>query len=438
LSNRMAELQAVPAFVDRIEFIKSRNRTKADFFERFTKQIKCDDTDFDTLITQAYSVRQQLLSTGLFNSVKMTIDTTEMYEHKTENGYQIIYEVDEKLVHLNTSANLDPQSGNPDTSFKVGFPNLLGRGEQLKLEIGREFMQYERATSVLPNVSASFQKMCHNQKTSITAAILHRYHEKDWSNVTEENLTGELRVAHGVGEYWRMAGAVKSRLINLLGLSDKDIPLELREQFGYAKKHSIELEATRDTTKDYLSTVVPLGGAISRMAHEFWHNGCKTTLSFAYFKTLREGLTAKLELQSGVVKARGSLHHSDKFFLGGQNNLRGFEVNSYGPRDSGCAMGGEAMVHVGGHLYSSLQFISDVLGGVLNRVVSPSFALHAFATAGNVNSMENILKDKAGLASSFGVGVVCAIVSGLNFEVNCVKTSQDAKFKFNSGFNVSM
>ena len=55
-------------------------------------------------------------------------------------------------------------------------------------------------------------------------------------------------------------------------------------------------------------------------------------------------------------------------------------------------MGGEAMVHVGGHLYSSLQFISDVLGGVLNRVVSPSFALHAFATAGNVNSMENILK----------------------------------------------
>jgi len=101
-------------------------------------------------------------------------------------------------------------------------------------------------------------------------------------------------------------------------------------------------------------------------------------------------------------------------------------------------MGGEAMVHVGGHLYSSLQFISDVLGGVLNRVVSPSFALHAFATAGNVNSMENILKDKAGLASSFGVGVVCAIVSGLNFEVNCVKTSQDAKFKFNSGFNVSM
>ena len=101
-----------------------------------------------------------------------------------------------------------------------------------------------------------------------------------------------------------MAGAVKSRLVNLLGLSDKDIPLELREQFGYAKKHSIELEATRDTTKDYLSTVVPLGGAISRMAHEFWHNGCKTTLSFAYFKTLREGLTAKLELQSGVVKVQ--------------------------------------------------------------------------------------------------------------------------------------
>ena len=46
--------------------------------------------------------------------------------------------------------------------------------------------------------------------------------------------------------------------------------------------------------------------------------------------------------------------------------------------------------------------------------------------------------DFSGFATSFGVGVVIAIVQGLNFEINWVRTSQNKNFKFNSGFTVSI
>lgn len=50
-------------------------------------------------------------------------------------------------------------------------------------------MQYEKNNSILPNVSAEFAKLCANGKTAIVAQILHQYHEKEWSNISEGNFT---------------------------------------------------------------------------------------------------------------------------------------------------------------------------------------------------------------------------------------------------------
>ena len=42
--------------------------------------------------------------------------------------------------------------------------------------------------------------------------------------------------------------ASSSRLVNMLGLSSAPVPLSLREQFGYAKKNALNLEAVYDGT----------------------------------------------------------------------------------------------------------------------------------------------------------------------------------------------
>ena len=38
----------------------------------------------------------------MFKNVFLTIDTSDMYDTKSSNGYQLIYEVEEKLVKAGT------------------------------------------------------------------------------------------------------------------------------------------------------------------------------------------------------------------------------------------------------------------------------------------------------------------------------------------------
>lgn len=433
----MSEL-VVPAVVDRIDIIQSHGRTKTDYLERFTKKITCEETDFNTLIGEAYAVRQEMQATGLFKSVKLTVDTSEMYENASPNGYQLIFEVEEKLLNAATSTQLDPKSGNPDASINLKFPNLFGRGEQLKFEIGREFMQYEKNNSILPNVAAEFNKTFEDNKTSFVTQIIHNYQEKEWSNVTEENMTGKMRIGHQLSQSTNLSLSIQSRLLNVLGLSDKDIPLSLREQFGYSKKHSVLLDAVHNTTSQYSTTVVPLGGSITKLNNEIWKDGFRSSFNYSKFHTILDGLTAKFEAAAGYVSSKSDIHQSDKFYIGGQHNLRGYNMNSYGPRDVGCALGGESMVHLGLHLYSSLEFLSHITAGLLKNMVSPQVALHAFGTTGNVGPAQNLLKDRVGFATSYGVGIVVALVQGLNFELNLLRTSQDRNIKINSGFSMSI
>ena len=97
-------------------------------------------------------------------------------------------------------------------------------------------------------------------------------------------------------------------------------------------------------------------------------------------------------LMRSFFQSGREINHSDRFFIGGQHNLRGFGNNGYGPRDVGCALGGTSMMQLGLHFYSSLDFLSQVTKGFLKNLISPQVALHAFGVAGNVNSPQNILK----------------------------------------------
>ena len=47
-------------------------------------------------------MKQKLESTGCFKAVKVTIDTSELYENHSQNGHQIIFDLDEKLLNLST------------------------------------------------------------------------------------------------------------------------------------------------------------------------------------------------------------------------------------------------------------------------------------------------------------------------------------------------
>lgn len=49
-----------------------------------------------------------------------------------------------------------------------------------------------------------------------------------------------------------------------------------------------------------------------------------------------------------------SLHLADRVYLGGHQNVRGFKLNSIGPRVEGCALGGAFSMAMAGHLFYPL------------------------------------------------------------------------------------
>ena len=138
--------------------------------------------------------------------------------------------------------------------------------------MGREFRKYEKSRGVLPNIQADFLKTFLDQKTSLSAQLKHDYAEKEWSNVCEEQMVAASTLAYAFSPNFTLKStgllfyksleinqfSVSSRLANILGLSSRDIPLCLREQFGYAKKNSLIFEAQYDTTGNYKYNVVPV------------------------------------------------------------------------------------------------------------------------------------------------------------------------------------
>lgn len=136
------------------------------------------------------------------------------------------------MAHL----GVDIDKANPDGSINLSLPNVFGRGEMLSLKLGREFRKYEKSRGVLPNIQADFLKTFLDQKTSLSAQLKHDYSEKEWSNVCEEQMVAASTLAYAFSPNFTLKSTVSSRLANILGLSARDIPLCLREQFGYAKR----------------------------------------------------------------------------------------------------------------------------------------------------------------------------------------------------------
>lgn len=426
--------------IDYVIVQTSRGKTKSDYLNSFTKLIDLNLDSFSDLLSQINTVKERLEASGCFKAVKVTIDSSERYTNHSQNGHQIIFDLDEKLLNLSTHTGVDIEKANPDGSINLSLPNVFGRGEMLSLKLGREFRKYEKTRGVFPNLQADFEKKFLDQKTSFTAQLRHDYAEKDWSNVCEEQMVAMTSLKYAFTPDFTFKTTVSSRLANILGLSSSDIPLCLREQFGYAKKNSILMEANYDTTHNYKYNVTPTYGSRMRLSFEGWPASWRSQAELAYYYTLLNSVTAKLGVQSGMVKSSNKLHYCDKFFLGGINSLRGFRQNSIGPRESGCALGGEAYWKAGFHLYSKLNFLSALSGGLFGSI-SPAIGFHSFAEIGSVGSLAQI-GDVSNIQASYGVGIALGLAPGVNFELNtCRMARGDAsnfKTGLNAGFSISI
>jgi len=438
-------MSEIPTKLDRIACVTSRGKSKWDFLAKYTGGIDTRLDSFDQLINQVNDVKMALRETGCFNKVNVIIDTSAAYSEKSDNGVQVVFELDEKRLNLSTNTGMDIDKANPNTSFNLTLPNVFGRGETISFQCGREVTKYEKFRGFLPNIAATFNKQCLDGKTSFLAELKHDYVEREWSNVSEENMTGQVSLRYQLSDDISVRLASSSRLVNMLGLSSAPVPLSLREQFGYAKKNALNLEAVYDGTL-FDGGVVPASGVRAKLIGEVSPGHMKSVVDVASYYTLFNMITAKVSGQMGHINATTTrpVHYCDRFFLGGMSgSLRGFKKCSIGEYKDGCALGGTTYWSLGAHLYSRIDFLSKVTGGVFQNYLSTNIGIHAFAEAGNVTaSLPAALAPNQHLAASYGVGFAFALNPQVQFELNyCQRAKGDeAKFKpgWNGGFSISI
>lgn len=220
-----------------------------------------------------------------------------------------------------------------------------------------------------------------------------------------------------------------------MGLSSRPIPIELRSQFGYSKKNSGLFEINYDTTHLYSNNVVPTFGTKGKLGTEVWNGKMKSGLDFCIFYTLFDTITAKLVTSGGVInnfKPEVPVHFTEKYFLGGFNSVRGFAQNSIGPSRDNCSFGGDSYFRSGIHFYSKLDFLSQLTGGLLRNYFSPAIGVHAFAEAGNVGHVADLMSHPS---ISYGIGFALGLSPGVHLELNSNHVLKGDLNKFKSGLN---
>ena len=145
--------------------------------------------------------------------------------------------------------------------------------------------------------------------------------------------------------------------MNLSALTKKDVPVSILEQFGYSKREFLTASVNYDTSKNYIRrglffvrtnsncfvSVVPSKGFRMKFDADVFKTGYKGFADLALYQPLSTGVTGVFTASGGYLSTEGGKSQiSDRFFIGGNNNIRGFEMNSHGPREAGCALGGDA------------------------------------------------------------------------------------------------
>lgn len=115
----------------------------------------------------------------------------------------------------------------------------------------------------------------------------------------------------------------------------------VRQASGHSMKSSIHHSWVPIDTRD--DAFMPASGVYFKLAQELGSAASvpfyKASFESSASKSVTERGIVTASLRSGAILSKKS-HIMDRFFLGGPNDVRGFYLNSMGPRDSQDSLGG--------------------------------------------------------------------------------------------------
>ncbi|KJH50834.1 outer membrane protein, OMP85 family [Dictyocaulus viviparus] len=354
----------------------------------------------DELVHNSHLAAKHLQEVGLMENVVPLIDTAPSH-----NGYVVNFVVKEpKAFSLGVKAGITT-NGDADMSLNSGKQSVFGRGEVIdsnytytvkgdhsfNLSFTKPQLGWQKYSNVSAILSRAISYLPWNHSNCEENAVILAYNGHITKNILHQIKFNTL---------WRTLRATN------------DASFSVREHAGHIMKFSVE-NAIGFDTRD--RPILASRGILARLTQEYAapfgdSSFIKHQLDLQAAATLPFGFILSGSAQFKNVRGDREIHLLDRVYLGGQQDVRGFGLNTLGVRSENSCLGGGTAACGVFHIYRPL-FPPQML-----------FA-HLFASTGSVAPVRsrNIVRDlQNGQRVSIGLGVTFVFRNIFRFEVNYV------------------
>jgi outer membrane protein insertion porin family len=344
---------------------------------------------YDTVLVDVS--RQRLENLNYFNTVQ-TVPTDTMIPGRKD--LNVI--VDEKRTgSFNFGAGfstIDSLVGFAEvqqTNFDLfGWPNFVGGGQRLRI---RGQYGIERADAVISFTEPWFL----GQKISFGTELFYREASFLSPAYDQSNYGGAIQLRKPFGEF--IAANIEYRLegIDIFDISD-DAPVQISSQEGYYLRNAVSGGITFDSRDNLFltrrGTYVNMTGFLAGISGEQTTDNYGISLEASQHVLLPWDIIFLFKGQLATVDSwggDGEVPIFDRLFLGGANNLRGFNFREVGPNANEDYYGGNSL----GYMTLEATF------PIINRVRGAFFTDWGFVNEPSWNF------DTGGYNADYGFGI---------------------------------
>ncbi|MFH4980347.1 hypothetical protein AB6A40_007056 [Gnathostoma spinigerum] len=380
----------IAANVEAVQF-HGIKRTKSDALVKEVAYLYRSST-LSELLHNVHLAASHLQEIGLMDSATPLIDTAD----DDPNKYIVNFVVKEpRSFSVEAKAGITTR-GDADISLMAQQPSFNGRGENISAS-------YSHSVKGDQSFYLSFFKpfLGWQKYSNISLAAYRSLAYLPWIKV---NIEENGMVAQYNGQLWnrKLLHAVKLNTIWRKMSPTDATSFSVREYAGHSMKCSLENTLAYDTRDRAL---LATRGLLLRLSQEY-----AGSLGDASFVKHQFDAQAAAPLILGAILSASfrfatlhalnnrSIHVLDRIYLGGPHDVRGFDLNTIGPRDGASCLGGAASYCAAVHIYRPLV--------PANMLYAHIFASNGAVASVTSNNRFEYMRDAQRITGGIGLSFV--------------------------------
>ncbi|CDK25059.1 unnamed protein product [Kuraishia capsulata CBS 1993] len=431
LNNILGQNKTTPVRIQNVNLIynASENEYRDSFLQRQLRPLLSDNSGLtlQRFVQNLDQVSENFAKTGMVNNVVMSVD-----HQRTRPGFRgqpnlygpnlvtNVYISSVKKLFMKVGTNIG--NGEGDGFLTLQYKNLFGGGETLNFNtnVGSNSIGSASRTTYLLDLSSPIWNEPWLRGTILGYSTSRTV---DWTTKHDQSAVGLSFKLHTlnrlINHELTYDNAMRTiRVLPQTGRVSNQMLFESGENFKSSLNYSVSYDSRAK------NTTLPSSGTLARSEIEL--SSLKNIKFLVEFNKLFAwvGQISSFSCKIGYIHSLAGgqgIHFMDRFFIGGSNDVRGFSLNSLGPKQMGLPVGGNLFLAGGVSNFSSLPFYPE-----------SNFKLHQFVNFGKlVNTRGQSLGEKAAhfgaepIALSCGLGLAY-LHPAARFELNFVLPLQTA------------